>query len=190
MFTSEELRNNLIGCAEIVLFMPHGIERFSDSKSAAIRSFLVILFLLPVVIAVWVYRADSAPVSLVVALHLAQMVLSTILFLTVVYFLSKQYERQEHFFRFITVSNWQGVPGILLTFPILVALVLGADLAVWETYAIFVSILGYVYTGFVATHAFRLPWEMGGFIGVLSLAVGQESLKIVDYLQDYLTVGV
>ncbi len=190
MFTREEIKNNLIGCAEIVLFMPHGVERFADSKSAAMRSFLVTFLLLPVVIAVWVFRAGSTPVSLVVGLHLAQMILSTILFLTVVYFLSKQYERQEHFFRFITVSNWQGVPGIVLTLPILVALVLGADLTVWESYAIFVSILGYVYTGFVATHAFRLPWEMGGFIGVVSLAVSQESLKVVDYLQDYLTVGV
>lgn len=190
MFTREEIRNNLIGCAEIVLFMPHGVERFEASKSAAVRSFLVVLFLLPVVIAVWAFRAGSTPVSLVVALHLAQMVLATILFLTVVYFLSKQYNRQEHFFRFITVSNWQGVPGIVFTLPILGALILGADLAVWESYAIFVTFLGYIYTGFVATHAFRLPWEMGGFIGVISLAVSQESLKVVDYLQDYLTVGV
>ncbi len=190
MFTREELRNNLIGCAEIVLFMPNGVGRYDPSKSSAVRSFLVTLFLMPVVIAMWVFRAGSAPVSLVVGLHFAQMVLATILFLTVVYFLSKQYERQEHFFRFITVSNWQGVSGIALALPILVAIMLGGDLAVWESYAIFVAILGYVYTGFIATHAFRLPWEMGAFIGVISLAVSQESLKLVGYLQDYLTVGV
>lgn len=86
MFTREEIKNNLIGCAEIVLFMPHGVERYDPSKSAAIRSFLVSLFLLPVVVAIWSFRAGTVPVPLVVGLHFVHFVLTAVLFLTTVYF--------------------------------------------------------------------------------------------------------
>ena len=190
MFTREELKNNLIGCAEIALFMPNGVERYDSSKSAAIRSFLVTLILLPAVVAVWAYRAGSVPAGLVVGLHLAHFVLSALLFLTVVYFLSKQYNREEHFFRFITAVNWQGVTGVFLVFPVLAAVLFGWDIEPWENYSIFVTLLSYVYTGFIVTYVFRIPWELGGFVAVIALAVDQNLLEVVKHLQDYLGPGI
>lgn len=185
MFTREEIKNNLIGCAEIVLFMPHGVERYDPSKSAAIRSFLVSLFLLPVVVAVWSFRAGTVPVPLVVGLHFVHFVLTAVLFLTTVYFLSKQYNREQHFFRFITAANWQGVSGVLLSLPILIAVFAGFDIEPWQNYSVFVTLLMYVYTGFIATYVFKFPWELGGFIAVVALAFDQNLLEVVKILKDY-----
>lgn len=189
MFTREELKQNLTAIMEIALFMPGGVERYSPTKSAAIRSFIVPALFLPLVIWIWVVRAETEPVSVVVAVHFIRMLLSIVIFFGLIYLLSRQYERQEHFYRFVTASNWHELMGTMMAAPIILALFTGGSIEVWENYAIFVQILGYVYTGFIATHVFKLPWEMGGFIGVVSLAVMQNMLILGKMVESLLTVA-
>ncbi len=190
MFTREELKKNLIGCFEIALFMPAGVDRYSPSKSAALRSFLVPALFIPLVAWVWILRSDAEPASLIVAVHLTRMVLTMAIFLGVVYLFARQYERHEHFFRFVTASNWHEVIGVILVLPVLFALLMGADIGPWENYAVFIQLFGYVYVGFIATHVLRIPWELGGFLAVVSLAVGQQLLDWGLDVQSIVTVAV
>lgn len=190
MFSREELKKNILGCFEIALFMRSGVERFSDSKQAALRSFAVPAFFIPMVVWVWILRADAEPVAAVVAIHFFRMILTMGVFMGIVYVFSRQYERQVHFFRFITVSNWSELIGAILVVPVLIALLSGADMALWENYAVFVQLFGYVYTGFIVTQVFRVPWELGGFVAVVALAVGQNLLDLGLYVQNMLTVAV
>lgn len=188
MFDRAELKQNLMAMLEVALFMPNGVERYSPTKSAAMRSFIVPLLFMPLVVWIWIVRAEAEPVSAIIAVQLVRMIVTIGVFFGLVYLLSRQYGRQEHFFRFITASNWHELLGAILVLPVIVSILIGADMQGWENYAVFVQIMGYVYTGFIATHVFRLPWEMGGFVGVLALAVGQNMLDLGLYVQSLVTV--
>ena len=188
MFTKEEWKQNLIGCMEITLFMPVGVERFRSSRSAAIKSFIIPVVLLPVLIAVMVAMSAGFSVGVVVSLHLVRVIFAAALFFTVVYFLSKQFERQEHFLKFVIVANWLNIPGVLMTLPILGALIMGADITAFESYAVFITIVGYVYSAFILTYCFRFPWEMGGFIAIVGLAIDQNLLDVTVYIRDIIAV--
>ena len=52
MFSKEEIKRDLLGCFEIFLFMPKGIERFEADKERMIRSFIIPFALLPFVLMV------------------------------------------------------------------------------------------------------------------------------------------
>lgn len=186
LFTKTECKLNFIGCMEILLFMPVGVGRFNPSRSAAVRSFIVPILLLPILLAVMVAMSAGFPLGLLIFLHMTRIILATALFFVVVYFLSKQFERQEHFYKFVNVVNWSNIPGVLLTLPILVALIMGYDITAFESYAVFTTIVGYVYLAFILTHCFRLPWEMGGFIAIIGLAIDQNLLDITAYIRDLL----
>ena len=186
LFTKAEWKLNLIGCMEILLFMPVGVDRFNSSRSAAVRSFLVPIALLPILLAVMVAMSEGFPLAILISLHMIRIILSAALFFVVVYFLSKQFERQEHFYKFVNVVNWSNIPGVLLTLPILVALLMGYDVTALESYAVFITIVGYVYSAFILTHCFRFPWEMGGFIAIVGLAIDQNLLDVTVYIRDLL----
>ncbi len=187
MFTSKEVKQNTIGSLEVMLFMPAGVERFDDSKSAGLRSFLIPILLFPFSIFVWLADSSEAPVALVLALNITASLLGIILFLAIVYWISKQYERDEHFWKFVNVNNWLAIPGFLLASPLVFLIAVGGDLEAWNSYFVFILILKYIYTGFVVTYVFRLPWEMAGFVAVLSFAIAYNLVQAVDYLQTYLT---
>lgn len=188
MFSKEEVKKNLLGCLEIFLFMPKGIDRFDSSKAAAIRSFIIPALVLPLVMVIFVYQSTGYAWEVLVSLHFVRILLSVILSFAAVYFFSKQFDRQEHFYKFITVSNWSNVPGVLMTLPIIIGLFSGHDMAVFESYAVFLSLISVLYCGFVLTHCFRVPWEMGGFIAIVMLAIDQNLFDLTIYIRDTVAI--
>lgn len=188
MFTKQEWKQNLLGCLEVFLFMPNSVERFSNMRRDVIKSFIIPLALLPVVMVVTVAMSAGFSVTILLSLHFIRMIVTIALFFSAVYFLSKQFERNQYFPRFLIVSNWSNIPGMILTLPILAALILGYDMAGLESYAIFITIVGYVYSAFIITHCFRLPWEMGGFIAIVGLAIDQNLLDLTVYVRDMIAI--
>lgn len=164
--------------------MRRGLQRFEVSRDKMIRSFIIPFTLLPFVLAVVVGLFDEYPPSLIVSLSLVRIIISTVLFLSVVYFLAKQFERQEHFFKFLIISNWLSVNSIILACPILIGLAIGLEPDRFEVYAVFSEIVGYIYCAFVITCCFRLPWEMGGFIAIVGLAINENMFDLSDYIRD------
>lgn len=66
-----------------------------------------------------------------------------------------------------------------------VAVIVGFHLNTYdnvEGYAIFTAIAGYIVTGYVATHALRLPWQLGTFVAIISLAINDISLQISEFI--------
>ncbi|MGH1404776.1 MAG: hypothetical protein ACRBDL_11085 [Alphaproteobacteria bacterium] len=184
LFTKEEWKQNLIGCAEVLLFMHHGISRFKTSRRAAIKSFIIPLVLLPIVLSVFVLQSSGFSMSLLLSLHMLRIALALILFFAAVYFLSRQYDRQEHFYHFMNVTNWSNIQGILLILPIVIGLLAGYDMAIFESYAVFITLVGYVYSAFIVTYCFRFPWEFGGFIAIVGMAIDQNLLELATFLRD------
>jgi len=187
MFSKREIKSNLLGCLELTLFMRRGVVRFESSRVAAIKSFLITLLVLPPTLAVMVALSEGYAASLLVTLHAIRIVLSMVLFLGAVYFITKQYDRQSYFYKFINIFNWMNIPGIILCLPILSIIITGASIEAFESYAVFITLLGYVYGAFIITHTFRIPWEMGGFIAIISLAIDQNALELTTHIRDMLS---
>jgi len=191
MIKSNELKSNLLGCFEIFLFMPKGIDRFDVTPAKAIKSFLIPLALLPFILMIVVGMTnDEFSPSVVVFLNVMRIALSVLFFLSAVYFFTKQFERQQHFYRFILISNWLNINAMIMVSPILIGMSMGMDSEAFEVYAVFGEIAGYVYSAFVITYCFRLPWELGGFIAIVGLAINENLFDLSNYIRDSLTVIV
>ncbi len=189
MFTKAEVKRNLLGCFEVVLFMRSGVERFVGTREAAIKSFIIPLILLPVTLLAMVALSQGYSASLLMSLHTVRIVLSILLFFTAVYFLSKQYDRGKYFYQFLTVANWMNIPGMILVLPIIYGIfVQGGDMEAMKSYAVFITMLSYVYSAFIITHCFRFPWEMGGFIAIVGLAIDQHLLEFASFIRDTVAV--
>ncbi len=188
MFSKEEIKQSLLGCLEVFLFMPKGVERFAADKQSAIRSLIIPAVLLPLVMIIFVMQSSGYAWELLVSVHFVRILLSFVLSFAAIYFFSKQFGREEHFFRFLNVSNWSNIPGILMTMPIIVGLWMGHDMTVFETYAVFLTLVSVLYCGFVLTYCFRVPWEMGGFIAIVTLAIDQNLFDLAIYVRDTVAV--
>ncbi len=190
MFTKQEWKQNLTGCMEIFLFMPVGIERFSPHKKDAIKSLIIPLLLLPItLVAVLSLPEESeGPLSFLILLQVVRTVGAFSLFLLVVYYLAKQFGRQEHFFRYLNAGNWCNIPGVLLTMPLMYGIFMGHEMAGYESYAVFITLVGYVYSAFILTYSFRLPWEMGGFIAIVGLAINENLFDLTHFIKNMMLV--
>lgn len=178
MYTAEEIKKNLLGCFEIFLFMRKGVERFGSSKLSAIKSFAVPLALTPLLLLSILAVQKQTPINILIGISTGHLVITTLLFLGFVYLFTKQYNRQEHFWRFITITNWINIFSVILLIPLVIGYFSGTPMAVFESYIIFKAILAYVYTAFVITICFKIPWELGGFISIVGIAISEHTLKL------------
>lgn len=184
MFKRQEIKDNLVGCFEIILFMNRGVERFQHVlKVDAIKSFIIPVFLLPVVFAVLIMTsAEGYSLPFIITVHFARIVLAAIIYFFILYFLSKQLERQKHFCKFLVIGNWISLFDVVLVMPVLFYVFSGADVSGIEAYAVFITLVGYVYLAFIITHVFRIPWEFGGFAAIVGLAVDETTWDILSFM--------
>ncbi len=184
MFTKQEIKNNILGVFEIFLFMRQGLDRFSSSKKSAIHSFLIPVAMIPLLILIWILKSDGTPLTLLIVLHSVRIVLSSILSLSAVFCISKGLKKNEHFFRYITACNWFSIASLILTVPIF--LQLGLDINLFEkieVYAIFMSLVDYLYLAYITTQVFRIPWELGASTAILIMGIDQTMLKAMSMLK-------
>ncbi len=188
MFSRDEMLRKLLGCFEVFLFMPRGVDRFEGTREQAIKSFVVPIVLLPFTMIVMVALSSGYSWNLLIAVHFVRIVITFALAIAAVYFLVKQFNRGEYFYKFLNVSNWFNVPAVALTLPIIGALMMGYDMSVMESYAVFVTILGVVYMAFMVSYVFRLPWEIGGFVAIVCLAIDQNLFGVALYVRDWVSI--
>lgn len=182
-----EIKRHLLGCLETALLMRSGIERFSPSRDAMIRSFAIPVLLLPLTIltVLSAHPHDDLSASMgrvLIAIYSLRIFVYLGLFLGIVYTMAKSMDRMESFYRFATANNWLAIPAAVLLLPLL-ALFLNGAYSWSEVYPlmVFVTLYSYVYTGFMAMHTFRLPWEIGGFIAIIGMAIHQTSLDALKW---------
>ncbi len=182
LFSKAEWKAGLLGCFEVSLFMREGMARFDDRPGSAIKSFLIPLILAPLLLSVLVGFSGGFSFTYLLTLHSARVAITSALFLAVVYYMTRHCGREAHFMRFVTVNNWMTIPSTLFLLPVVACLLMGLDASVYETYALFITLAGYVYTAFIIAGCFRLPWEMGGFIAIMGLAIDQHGLELTRHI--------
>lgn len=209
MFTRKEIKQNLLGSFEIFLFMKQGVERFSSTKKSALKSFIIPAITLPLLVLIWILKSnnltswddypagiysliwtlesDNTPIMLYMTIHTTRIVLSILLSLTAIFLISKGLEKQKYFYKYITACNWFSIIPILLTTPIFLQPAFNITLFEnIESYAIFISLAGYLFLGYIATQVFKIPWELGASTAILIMCIDETLLEAATLLKDFL----
>ncbi|MFN3701024.1 MAG: hypothetical protein ACK4VI_05830 [Alphaproteobacteria bacterium] len=181
------IRRNLMGCLEIALFMRSGVERFSMSYSGMKLSFIIPFLILPLSIATMIFAHPNQELS-AGSIHAIALIygLRTVLYLAaftgIMYIMARKLNRMEGFTRFVTANNWLVLPAAILMLPLSLAF-MGGYYSWEQVYPMMVcfTLYAYAYTAFMATHALRLPVELGVFVSICSMAVHQTALDVVRW---------
>lgn len=196
LFTSPEIRQKLLGCLEIALFMPKGAERFDADKQTMARSFLIPLLFLPISIGV-VLSAHPAALSagsmqVIGAIYALRLFVYLGAYLALVFamtkFLNESAEDQmQDFYRFATANNWLTIPAAMLMAPLVLSFMSGNhEWAEIYPLMVFIALYSYAYTAFMAARVLRIPMELAVFVSIAGMAIHQTSLDVIKQV----TVGV
>ncbi|MCB1721748.1 MAG: hypothetical protein H6860_02260 [Rhodospirillales bacterium] len=188
MFSKHELQQNLLGTFEISLFMRSGVERFEVGVDQVLRSFLWPLVALPIALIVTLFLSEGYSPWLLLILHSVRILLTYALSLILVFFFCKRVNRMEFLYKYIIVQNWFELALLALIAPMLVCLSIGMPVEQVENYAVFITVLSYVYCGFILTYSLRIPWEMGGFIAVSFMFIDETAFDVLKFVRDTLFV--
>lgn len=182
-------KNPVLGAMEVAIFMAQGVGRFGTDKRAMLLSFLLPLVLAPLSIyALYLSHPEQEEIAhlsfgYVNILFFFKGLFGIVLSLSLLYGFAKYYDRREHFYLTITALNWSALFPTLLFMPIVISMGLG-----WhnwdEVYNINVvaAIYSYCVTAFVMTYAFRIPWEMAGFLTICLLAINEIGFDILYWV--------
>lgn len=187
MFSTNELRQNLLGCLEIALFMRGGAERFGTDARAMKKSFLIPVMVLPVtlltVLAAHPYDdLTSGTANILMLVYSLRLVVYLAVFLSLIYFMAKNMNRLESFYRFATANNWLVVPMMVLMAAPLIGFFSGHY--TWtdvQPLLVLITLYSYIYTAFMATCVMRIPWELAGFVAITGMAIHQTSLDLLKW---------
>jgi hypothetical protein len=190
MFAKSEIKRNLLGCFEIAIFMSNGVGRFNGTKAVALKSLVLPVVLVPLIVIATAFLSRGLATEVLIPLHVGRIIISMTVFWGIVYMLAKHFGRDQYFWRFVNVSCWVELIGALLTLPILFGILAGYDFSVFESYAVFITVVGYIYSAFITTYVFRLPWELGGFVAIVGMGVNENLLDLTIYLRDSFAYSV
>ncbi len=187
MFTTKEIKTNLLGALECALFMPVARTRFGKSYEEALRSFMVPSVLFPLsLLIVYLYpeagltQASANKLALLYSLRLA---VSWVLFLGSVYWLLKKVDREEHFSQFVVASNWLAVPATIVILPVLWMVMTGGYSGEQiQPFMTCVMLYTYGFTAFMACYVLRVPMELAAFINVISFMINDYTGNVVHYV--------
>lgn len=181
-----EIKNAVIGCIDIALFMPRGVERFNDGWAPLLRSLIIPLALMPLTYVNLSYMQEAVPeladlsYTTVALLFAAKGLCTLAVTLGIMIIFAKTYDKMDYLLRTITISNWMSVFLTILYLPILVT-VITTDHSWLDMYQfdILHAVYGYILIAFVLTHAMKIPWEMAGFLAIVGIAIQHTSLDVV-----------
>ncbi|MBI4030584.1 MAG: hypothetical protein HY370_02815 [Proteobacteria bacterium] len=191
LFTKEEIKRNLLGSLEVALLMPVARKRFGKTYNEAVRSFVIPILMFPFAMAL-VYAhphpnlADASN-NTIALLYSLRTFLTWALFLGSVYWIVKQIDRKEHFWQFVIATNWLAVPATVIFLPVMWMLFSGAH--TWaELFPFMLSMVGYTYffTAFAAAYILRLPWELAGFIAMISFMINDWTGQLLSFVGEIL----
>lgn len=189
MFKKGEIRQNLLGCLEIALFMANGAARFSSSPDALKKSFAVPFLLLPLTVATLLAAhpdssaMDSASMQALAIIYALRLFVYLGLFLGLVYMMALKMDRIEGFYRFATANNWLVLPAAAMMMPLSLSFMAG-HYSFAEVYPlmVFITLYSYACTAFMAAHALRIPMELACFVAIAGMAIHQSALHALKFM--------
>ena len=187
MSKTAEIRQNLLGCLEIALFMRRGAERFSSDISMMKKSFIVPALSLPltcaIVLAAHPHDTSGVITNILITIYSLRLIIYLPCFLGLVYLMAKNLDKVENFQRFATANNWLMLPSVVLMIIPVIGMLTGhynwADI---QPLLMIVTLYSCACVAFMATHVMRIPWELASFVAICGLAIHQTSLDMVRWM--------
>jgi hypothetical protein len=188
MFSKSEIRQNLLGCLEIALFMRSGANRFVPSYEMMKKSFLLPFILLPVSLMI-VFSAhpdgalDTTSMQILGLVYALRLFVYLGVFLGFVYLMARTMDKLEDFTRFVIANNWLTLPAAALMLPLTLAFMAGYY-SFTEVYPlmVFITLYSYACTAFMATHILRIPGELACFVAIAGMAINQTALHTLKFV--------
>ena len=193
LFSHQEIRQHLLGCLEIALFMGKGPERFNADKASMQRSFLIPLFFLPISIGIVLSAHPSgalnaASMYALAGIYTLRLFVYLGAYLGMIYAMTRALntcteEQQQDFYKFATANNWLTIPAAMLMAPLVLSFLSGNH--EWgEIYPlmVFIALYSYAYTAYMASRVMRIPVELGVFVAIAGMAIHQTSLDVIKQL--------
>jgi len=180
----QEIKNALWGCLEIPLYLKSGATRFTGTFSAFKRSILVPVLLVPVIAIIIPNPALYADKSVLwtICLLLVQAIISTILFIGVLYFFRSKHVTHEQFLKCITGYNWLSLSALVINIPLILLAYTGVN--TWnDVYAmmILLTLYSYTYLAFMITYTLRINGYLGGAFAIMDLMLGEVVRNLTTY---------
>jgi hypothetical protein len=183
-----EARKCLKGAFDLVFLFGRGINVFDPGVPAMMRSFWLPVLtypLLPVYAVMYEPKGmEGFPAMQVVTTVTIHFVLSYVGFLSLAALLAKAMGVAARVPLFITASNWVGIAALAVTFPFMLAAVMGwIPREEMDRLFVIIGIYFYVVTGCVAFRALKVNWQLAGFIAIVSLLVSESVWDMLFFFQ-------
>lgn len=193
---SGSIRRYLRGAIELCVFMPSGAAFFTNSKKAAIASFLVPVLLAPLTVLALVLTHDDTfktmqelpdytnlSLGFVICLHLFFSLLSSILFLVILYVTARYAEKTENFWKIVCAGNWIAIPIAVIGIGVLMMVWSGTQewLGIYFLMTL-VIVYGYAVKAFTIAYVMNIPWELAGMLTVFALFLNESAHKTINVI--------
>ncbi|MFP4313981.1 MAG: hypothetical protein ACLFR0_06615 [Alphaproteobacteria bacterium] len=182
-------KNSILGALELALFMPKGIQRFNTDIKTALNSFLVPLAIMPLNFLALYYshphqkEIAHLPFAETAGMFLVKGLFGFVLNVSVLYAFARGFNKTEHFWLVITAGHWSLILPTLLFTPLIFSLGLG-----WHSWEeiyninIVFALYSYGLAAFILTYGFRIPWEMGGALAIVFMAINETGFDVLYWL--------
>lgn len=187
MFSKSEIKNSLLGCLEVALFMPQAVKRFGTSYEAMIKSFYIPVVLFPVsLLIVFLYpRPELVDHSdhIISMMYSLRFAVALGIFLGFVYFLASKIQRTDHFYQFVIANNWLTIPTSVISIPLIIIMTSkGYTSGHIEALSVIILFYTYAYTAFMAACVLRIPLELAVFVMMIGFYINDTSHDIVGWV--------
>jgi hypothetical protein len=187
LFSRTEIKNSLLGCLEVALFMPAGPKRFGNTRDEALRSFTIPALLFPASLLAFLLSGTPDEIgttsNTLTILMSIRAILVWVLFFGTVAWVLRHVDHMKHFYRFVIASNWLSVPATIIFIPVLWAIHGGAYS--WDElypFIIFLIYYSYAFSAYMAVYALVIPWELAMFITMISMMINDGTLNLVSWI--------
>lgn len=181
------LKNTLIGCFEIFIFMRSAIDRFSDKCEDALKSFLFPVVLYPFS-ATTFYITQGHPGLGLMLTHGLIAWGGFLLSYLMLYAITRMIKRDQYFWQTINILNSASILGFFLMLPIYIpVLLLETSMQSLTNVWVFVILAGLAYSSWVLAHSLRLNLPLGAFLATLNLFISDMGFKLLMQLGAHAT---
>jgi|GEM_PF-3861104 len=175
-----EFKNALWGSIEIPLFLKKGVSRFTPHLSGLFISVLVPLLVIPIYLILLPAEEGLEEKSFIFRLSIltCSTLISSILYLSCIYFLKNYNTSKLEFIEFVTAFNWLSLSNLLIQIPFLLLGIVGVSS--WDIiYDMLILTIFYscAYLTFLIFHLLKTNWAVSFAFAIIAVITSE----VVNY---------
>ena len=182
---AQPFKETLKGVGELFAFMPASINRFSDKREDALKSFIYPLLLYPFI--GWAFAVNNPGHGAdVIFMHGVLSWAGLLGFYAVVYSVARAMNKLSFFWQFINMANGMMILNFVLLLPVFISLYFDRpENDFFTQYWAFYIIADLAFTSFVVARTLRLNIPIGIFLAVINLFLSDIGNRLILFYADH-----